>query len=111
MGKTHVDNLQAGMVLTEDVRDRSGRLLLGTGAELQDKHIKIFRTWGVSEAAVDDEYSDNYSSGTCINIAPDDLANMEESLKPRFRHADLTHPAMEELLRLNALQRLNHGLS
>lgn len=110
MGKTHIDNLQAGMILTEDVHDRSGRLLLGAGAELQNKHIVIFRTWGVIEAAVGDEVSEQLIIPAGLDIDLDRLAAVEEELKPRYRYADLNQPAIRELLRLNAMRRLTHGL-
>jgi hypothetical protein len=111
VGKTHIDNLEAGMVLTEDVYDRGGRLLLGAGVELQHKHLMIFRTWGVCEASVDKDSPDEVSSAASVDIDPEDVVLMEQRLKPRFRYADLTHPAMQELLRLSALQRIHHGLS
>ena len=47
-----IDLLEAGMVLKADVRDRSGRLILPSGAELAEKQIRIFRTWGVTEADI-----------------------------------------------------------
>lgn len=99
------------MVLTADVHDRSGRLLLGAGVELQPKHLVIFRTWGVSEVSVDSDCPDRTSVTAFDDIAPDVVAAMEESLKPRFCHADLSHPAIRELLRLSALYRIRHGLS
>jgi hypothetical protein len=111
VSKTNIDKLEPGMVLTEDVRDRRGRLLISAGAEIEAKHLVIFRTWGVNEVSVGNDSSDANSSTTNHAIDPHEVAQMEESLKPRFRFTDLSHPAMRELLRLNAVQRITHGLS
>src|SRR6185369_10254927 len=52
VGKVAIENIETGMVLASDVLDRSGRMLLGAGAELTHKHLVIFRTWGVLEADI-----------------------------------------------------------
>ena len=41
-----IDTISEGMVLMSDVRDRSGRLLLECGTEINAKHLRMFRTWG-----------------------------------------------------------------
>lgn len=103
-----IDNLAVGMVLARDVHDRTGRLLLGAGAELTPKHLTIFRTWGVAEAdiaGVDGEEA----APLPAEVDPQALAAAEEALRPLFRHADLGHPAMREILRLGALRKVLHG--
>ncbi len=55
MGKLLIDNVQPGMVLAEDLRDRHGRFLLAKGMPVQEKHLRIFKIWGVSEVAVEGE--------------------------------------------------------
>ncbi|NTW99914.1 MAG: hypothetical protein HGB35_08325, partial [Geobacteraceae bacterium] len=52
MGIIAIENIETGMVLASDVRDRSGRMLLGSGVELTQKHLVVFRTWGVLEADI-----------------------------------------------------------
>ena len=52
MGMVPLEQLETGMVLASDVLDRNGRMLLGAGAELNQKHLTIFRTWGVAEADI-----------------------------------------------------------
>ncbi|MFV0422167.1 HDOD domain-containing protein [Oleidesulfovibrio sp.] len=53
MGKLNVDDLKTGMVLAEDVMGRDGRRLLGAGAELEERHLRIFKAWGVTEADIE----------------------------------------------------------
>jgi HD-like signal output (HDOD) protein len=53
MGKLNVDDLKEGMVLAADVCGRDGRTLLGAGAALQERHLRIFKAWGVTEADIE----------------------------------------------------------
>jgi len=43
-----IKDVEAGMELSEDVTDRSGRVLMRAGATLSEKHIKVMKTWGVT---------------------------------------------------------------
>ena len=109
MGKIPTDNLIPGMVLASDVRDRSGRLLLKDGTELIDRHLYILRTWGVIEAEVAGAEEDTESSELANGIAPELWSAIEGEITPRFRHADLTHPAMKELLRMRIMKKARYG--
>jgi len=110
VGTVLTDNLMPGMLLSTDVHDRNGRLLLGAGTELTDKHIHIFRTWGVIEADIDGVEEDHDSHRHSDAIDPDLWAAAEAEIKPLFRHADLAHPGMNQLLQLSILRRAQHGI-
>ncbi len=107
MGKIAIENIETGMVLASDVRDRSGRMLLGAGAELTQKHLVIFRTWGVLEADVVGQGSQT-AAQLPEDVDPLQLAAAEEALEPLFRHANRSHPAIIELMRLAALRKVQH---
>jgi len=110
MGLVALDTIEIGMVLASDVLDRHGRMLLGAGAELNQKHLTIFRTWGVAEVDIAGiDYVDN-ESPLPAEIDPAALAGAEQALMPHFRHCGTEHPALRELLRLAAIRRLLHGL-
>lgn len=110
MGLVTLDNLEIGMVLASDVLDRNGRMLLGAGAELNQKHLTIFRTWGVAEVDIAGiDFVDN-ASPLPADIDPAALAAAEETLLPHFRHSGTEHPALRELLRLAAIRKVLHGL-
>jgi hypothetical protein len=110
MGLVALDNLEIGMVLASDVLDRNGRMLLGAGAELNQKHLTIFRTWGVAEADIAGiDYAES-ESPLPAEITPEALAAAEEVLQPHFVHCGLEHPALRELLRLAAIRKVQHGL-
>ena len=53
MGRVTVNNLQEGMVLEEDLRAPNGRFILGKGATLKDKYIRMFKIWGITGAGVE----------------------------------------------------------
>lgn len=109
MGKVAIENIEAGMILAGDVHDRSGRLLLGSGAELTRKHLVIFRTWGVLEADIAGLGSDEAASQIPADVDLLELAAAEETLIPLFRHTNRSHPAVIELMRLAALKKVQHA--
>jgi hypothetical protein len=109
VGKVAIENIEPGMVLASDVHDRSGRMLLGGGAELTQKHLVIFRTWGVLEADIVGQGNDEAADQIPADVDPLELAAAEQELAPLFRHTNRVHPAMVELLRLAALRKVQHG--
>lgn len=110
MGMLPIDSLEVGMVLASDVVDRTGRMLLGAGAELTSKHLTFFRTWGVVEVDIAGIDSDSDEPLLPQEVDPAALAAAEEALLPLFCHAGTAHPALRELLRLAAIRKVQHGL-
>lgn len=108
MGKVAIENIETGMVLASDVQDRSGRMLLGGGAELTQKHLVIFRTWGVLEADIEGHGSDEAVDPIPPDVDSLELAAVEAELRPQFRHTNPEHPAIIELMRLAALRKVQH---
>ena len=108
VGKVSIENIEIGMVLASDVHDRSGRMLLGAGSELTQKHLVIFRTWGVPEADIAGQGSDVTAEQIPEDVDPLELAAVEQALAPLFRHTNRFHPAIIELMRLAALRKVQH---
>lgn len=109
MGIVALDNIETGMVLASDVHDRSGRMLLGSGAELTQKHLIIFRTWGVLEADIVGAGDCTAVSPIPADVDPGELAATEQALIPLFRHTNRAHPAIIELMRIAALRKIQHA--
>jgi hypothetical protein len=42
-----------GMILTKPATNHQGQVLLPAGAEIAEKHLRIFKTWGIREIEVD----------------------------------------------------------
>jgi hypothetical protein len=97
------------MILGADVRDRSGRLLLGSGTELSERHLFILRTWGVIEVDITgvEEVVDGPNSAETIDPAL--RAAVEKKIAPLFRHADINHPAIKELMCMRILREASDG--
>ncbi len=97
MGLVQIDNLTEGMLLAADTHDRNGRLLLTQGAELTNRHIRMFMTWGIQKVDIQDYDEPLSETSDGDVIAPELLQKAEEELKLLFRKNDLTYPAIIEL--------------
>ncbi|MBJ6751882.1 hypothetical protein [Geomonas anaerohicana] len=103
MAVVHIDNLTPGMVLSRNVCDRSGRMLLPVGAELTEKHFSIFRMWGVLEVEVAGEaVVEDAETAPPLNqeIDPELLAEARAEMERLFIYNDPEHPAIKELMRI-----------
>jgi len=109
MGKVTTENLEVGMLLAADVHDRSGRMLLGAGAELTQKHLVIFRTWGVLDVDIEGVGNVDSMDELPADINLSELADAEQGLQPLFRHTNREHDVIIELLKLAALRKVRHG--
>lgn len=105
MAIRRIDDLHPGMVIARDVCDRSGRLLLSAGSPLHDRHLTIFRTWGIHEVEVMDPEGAGTHPPDPVSLDPELRAKVEESVVRRFRHTDRNHPAVRVLFEY-CVQRL-----
>src|SRR5690606_9676364 len=62
MSTLAVEFLEPGMVLARDVRGSNGMVLLGAGAELNERHIGIFRSWGIAEVEIKGAAQDTFNT-------------------------------------------------
>ncbi|WP_291323384.1 HDOD domain-containing protein [Desulfonatronospira sp.] len=101
MGKIIVEDLKPGMVLEDDVRDFNGRFLLGRGLSIEEKHLRIFKIWGVSEVdihgdgAPTEQESDNFSR--------EERQRAESLVLDRFIHYDPQDTYSRRLLEIFTL--------
>ncbi len=49
MQQVNIKEVKPGMVLAQEVCGSNGRMLLGKGVTIEDKHLRIMNMWGVSE--------------------------------------------------------------
>lgn len=98
------------MALKTAVSDRSGRLLLPAGVELSDKHLKIFRTWGVTEAdIVSNSNVESESAPALISGDPAVIAAAQDAVEQLFIHNDQQHPLINELIRICVARKVAHA--
>ena len=88
-----VDQAAPGMVLSNPVKDRRGRLLIPAGQALSDKHVNALKMWGI--VSLDIEGDDEPEVPTAIS--PEALAAARERLMPVYRQTDLNHPFIAQL--------------
>ena len=108
MGLLAIDTLAEGMVLASAVHDRSGRLLLDSDTELTAKHLRMFRTWGISEADIVGIEEQGSAATHDDDVDPELLKKVEGDLRRLFCNANLDYPVMEELFRLCLLRKVRH---
>lgn len=101
MARVHIDDLTPGKVLHQQVCDRSGRMLLPAGETLNDRHLNIFRMWGVVEVEIEgDEVVSESQEETGSQLDPVLYAQMREEVEGLFIHNDPAHPAVKELMKI-----------
>ncbi len=103
MGMIHINKLEAGMVLADEITDISGRLLLGKGKTVQPDHFRVFKIWGVTEVNIRGNNGDKEK--TKPNLDPEQIEKIKKSTMQVFSHTDLEHPAIKEIFRLSVLFR------
>lgn len=109
MARVYVDDLTEGMILAEDLVTPKGRFILAEGATLQANHLKILKSWGITEAdIVDESYSVNADHNVEINNESYALA--EKFLSKKFKALDLEHDLIAALYR-HIYQQLAQKLS
>lgn len=104
MGKINISDVRAGMVLAADVQDRNGRTLLAKGVEVSDKHIRIFKMWGITEADIQGVALEDVAAHDAATIDPVVREKAELEILKRFRFADLGIAGTKELARLATLR-------
>ncbi len=93
-----VDDLQAGMMLAEEVRDQQGRLLMPSGTELTDRHLRAFQLWGIIGVRI--RAGDAAAEPAELPLTPEQLAQGEAVVLSRLRADNASHPLMAELIRI-----------
>jgi hypothetical protein len=96
MAIRRIKQIVPGMVLNAAVHDKSGRLLLGKGVTITNKHMMVFMTWGVSEVDADLPVVVS-GGGDAKNGDKSDKAQVPPKVELLFSHVDRGHPLMEEL--------------
>ena len=91
-----VSELKRGMVLTEEIRNAQGTLLLGSGRTLTDKDIWVLKAWGVGEIVADGAREKKEESDIESNSETKEL--MLARLAKKFSDT-LGDPVMEDIMK------------
>ena len=92
-----LDDLKPGMTLAADLQEPGGRLLLPAATVLTDRHLRYFQMWGVLGAEI--EGDEVQAGGTAEPMDPALVAEAEANMAALFRHTDVNHPVVSQVLR------------
>jgi hypothetical protein len=104
MGLISLSDIRPGMILAGEVKDRNGRVLLAAGQEITEKHLKIFKTWGVTDANIQGASQEDMVAQDLAEVDPEIHRQAEETTLARFKHAGIAHPGLKELARLATMR-------
>ncbi len=112
MAVIKLKQLEAGAVLSADVLDMNGRVLLRSGSTISSKHLEIFRAWGVAEVTIaGDPHELDEMTVNRADIPPEQIAAVEAELQQRFQFTDCNHPAIHEIRQNMVLRRARQQLT
>jgi len=91
---------KVNLILATKVVERGGRVLLGVGVELTEKHISIFKKWGITEADVQKVTQEEAAATASAQLDPLLLQEAETRMAKLFHLTDRNDPLITELFRL-----------
>lgn len=92
-----IEDLEPGMILSKDIKDRTGRTLLKADMVLQEKHLKILKTWGISTIEIQGEET-QADLAEIIAQHPELQTQVDQLSTDLFHHVDKTHPFFSALI-------------
>jgi hypothetical protein len=99
MNSVKIKLIREGMVTATEVKDRTGRILLASGKTITSKHLKVLKTWGITEINImSPEQSPSDSEQIDKNISVDPLIIKE--MDQLFQFSDRRHPVVSEFYNL-----------
>jgi len=87
------------MVLASGAKNQHGQMLLAAGTALEEKHVRILKSWGVVEADIVDS-GDSKDAASASDVPPEFQVKAGEVEEQRFVIAERKHPALSELFAL-----------
>ncbi len=94
MAKILLNNVEIGMELNADVVDRQGRVLLKSGVTLNEKHVRVFNTWGILDVDIKGDVEVEEAKK---HYPPELIEEASQLAKIHFQHNDLNHPVIKNL--------------
>ncbi len=105
MAAINIEHIQPDMVLSGDVKDRHGRVLLPSGTALTEKHIGILKTWGINEASIENVSREDIEAQAMGQIDSGALEEAQTRVNNLFRLNSKEDEFIDELMR-NSVYRI-----
>jgi hypothetical protein len=99
MSVRELDDVNVGDIIGADVRNSQGAVLVKTGVGVEERHLRLFKMWGVEKLEIRDG-SDGGGAGELEAL----LDQAEAEIKQRFGPS-LDNEIMAEILRMAVEQR------
>jgi len=109
LGEVNVGELQPGMKLAQDLKDANGRFLLGSGAVIEAKHIRIMKIWGITGADIEGVNQDELAKQSRDGIDSVKLAEASAYVDLLFSGSQQDHDALQELKHLAVMHYAVNG--
>jgi len=93
----NLDDLAIGDILSGDITNSRGLVLVRSGAEVTDAHIRLFRMWGVNSAPVADSDAPETAGAAAVTEAHLDRAKAKIT---RCFGDSIDNEVMAEILRV-----------
>lgn len=92
---TSLNDLSPGMILSEDIHNFQGLLLLKKNTRLSDKNIHMLKSWGISSVRIVGKGTEKYNKNT---KSENELkVSVLNEMKKKFSGL-LEDPVMEEIM-------------
>jgi putative nucleotidyltransferase with HDIG domain len=101
-----IDSVKEGVVLSDDVHDINGRLLLSKGQQIKSGHIRILKIWGVPEIKV---IGDEAASSDAVEFDSEQMEHVEASIRKLFLNIDIDRPAGKTAFQSIVAYRCEHN--
>ena len=98
--RVNLEDLVPGMVLAEDAMHMNGRVLLSAGSCLTDRHLKIFKTWGLTEAYIRGGGENQPDNKSFEHIDSDVVEHAKKAVLPYFSHLNCNSEFVAELYKI-----------
>ena len=99
MAKVNVNDLQPGMVLNTPVMTPMGAILLNQGVMINDKHISIFKKWGIWEIDIQGLSDQEADAENEKKLTAEEMDRIHQDLSLQFI-TGTEHPVMSEIFRI-----------
>ncbi len=96
------------MVISAEVRNSSGQLLLKRGSVLSERHLAIFESWNIESVRVEGNIGNEKPSSDEFDISVAQLKEITLEVEHRFQHVTSKHPAVDVLKTLCVRSKANH---
>lgn len=101
----NIEDIEPGMILGAEVKDRTGRVLLSQGTTITEKHISIFKMWGVVDAMIENADKEKIEAKAVASLQPTDLLEGQQAVEAIFRFIEQQeNPFIVELKRLSGIR-------